>query len=120
MSKKYIIVCENSDMKPSTTTSSLNEEPRVSTRKKKTPTSKNEDFFMVNNTLNPDSNSLIIYHQNICGLMNKTDELISSMFPVPPHILCLTEHHVKDTEINQINIEGFKLYTAYCRKTMKK
>jgi len=45
MSKKYIIVCENSDMKTSTTTSSLNEEPRVSTRKKKPPTSKNEDFL---------------------------------------------------------------------------
>jgi len=75
---------------------------------------------MVNNTLNPDSNSLIIHHQNICGLINKTDKLISSMFPVPPHILCLNEHHLKDTEINQINIERFKLCTAYCRKTMKK
>ena len=75
---------------------------------------------MVNNTPNPDSNSLIIYHHNICGLMNKTDELISSMFPVNPHILCITEHHLKDTEINQINVEGFKLCTAYSRKTMKK
>ena len=75
---------------------------------------------MVNNTLNPDSNSLIIYQQNICGLMNKTDELISSTFPVPQHILCLTEHRLKDTEINQMNTEGFKLCTAYCRKTMKK
>ena len=45
ISKKYIIVCENSDMKTSTTTSSLNEEPRVSTRKKKPPASKNEDLL---------------------------------------------------------------------------
>jgi len=45
MSEKYIIMCENSDMKTSTTTSSLNEEPRVSTRKKKPPTSTNRDFL---------------------------------------------------------------------------
>ena len=75
---------------------------------------------MVNNTHYPDSNSLTILHQNICGLKSKTDELISSMLPTPPHILCLTEHHLKYTEIDQINIEGFKLCTAYCRQTMQK
>ena len=75
---------------------------------------------MVNDKYNLDSNSFAIYHQNICGLKGKTDELISSMCPNLPHILCLSEHHLKYTELNQINIEGFQLCTAYCTQTMKK
>jgi hypothetical protein len=107
-------------MKAPTATPSLDEELRVSKRKKKPPTTKNTDFFMVNNTHYLDSNSFTIFHQNICGLKSKTDELISSMLPSPPQIICLTEHHLKYTEVDQINIEGFKLCTAYCRQTMKK
>jgi hypothetical protein len=42
---KSVIVCENSDMKAPTATPSLNEEPRVSKRKKKPPTTKNQDFL---------------------------------------------------------------------------
>jgi hypothetical protein len=42
------------------------------------------------------------------------------MSPNFPHILCLSEHHLKHTELDQINIEGFKLCTAYCRQTMKR
>ena len=56
---------------------------------------------------------------NICGLKGKTDELISSMSPRLPHILCFSEHHLKHTELEQINIEGFKLCTAYCRQAIK-
>jgi hypothetical protein len=36
---------------------------------------------------------LRIYHQNIRGLSNKTDELLSQWVSKSPHILCLTEHH---------------------------
>jgi hypothetical protein len=72
------------------------------------------------NDVNLDSNSFTMYHQNICGLKGKIDELISSMYPHFPHILCLSEHHLKHTELDHINIEGFKLCTAYCRQTMKR
>jgi hypothetical protein len=75
---------------------------------------------MVNDTFNLDSNAFTIHHQNICGLKGKTDELISSMSPNLPHILCLSEHHIKHTKFDQINIEGFKLCTAYCRRAMKR
>ena len=75
---------------------------------------------MVNNVHNLDSNSFTIYHQNICGLKSKTDELISSILQTPSKLLCFSEHHLKYTELDQINIEGFKLCTAYCRQTMKK
>jgi len=43
--KKYVVVCENSDLKAPTATQSLDEEPRMSKRKKKPPTIKNEDFL---------------------------------------------------------------------------
>jgi len=75
---------------------------------------------MVNDNVNLDSNLFTVYHQNICGLKGKTDELISSMSPNFPHILCLSEHHLKHTELDQINIEGFKLCTVYCRHTTKR
>ena len=74
---------------------------------------------MVNNSHNPDK-SFIIYHQNINGLKNKKDELINALLTTTPHILCLSEHHLKHNEIKQINIEGFKLVTSYCRQSMKK
>jgi hypothetical protein len=44
-SKKCVIVCENSDMKVPAATPSSDKEPRVSKRKKKPPTTKNEDFL---------------------------------------------------------------------------
>jgi len=68
---------------------------------------------MVNSNFNLDSNSLTIYHQNICGLKGKTDELISAMSPNLPHILCFSEHHLKHTELGQINIEGFELFHSF-------
>jgi hypothetical protein len=38
---------------------------------------------------------LRIYHQNICGLGNKTSKLIASIYPNFPHLPCITEHHLK-------------------------
>ena len=73
---------------------------------------------MVNDNFNVDSNSLTMYRQNICGLKRKTDELISSTSPNLPLILCYSDH--KHTELDQINIEGFKLCTAHCRQAIKR
>jgi len=75
---------------------------------------------MVNDIFNLYSNSLAIYHQNIFDLKGKTDELISSMSPNLHRILRFIEHHLKHTELKQINIEGFKLCTTYCRKAIKR
>jgi len=50
---------------------------------------------MVKDNQMSSSNSITIFHQNICGLKGKTDELISSMSPDIPHILCFSEHHLK-------------------------
>jgi hypothetical protein len=46
------------------------------------------------------NNSLSVYHQNFRGLSNNTDELLVTVKNVhSPHILCLTEHHMKLPEI---------------------
>ena len=73
------------DIEVPTATPSSDEGPRMSKRKKKPPTTKSEDFFMVNDNYNLDSNSFTLYHQNICGLKGKVGELISSMSPNFPH-----------------------------------
>jgi hypothetical protein len=49
----------------------------------------------------------------------KTDELINSVFPNFSHILYFSEHHLKQFELIQINLDGYKL-GATCRKFIEK
>jgi len=45
----------------------------------------------------------MILHQNITGLNdNKTDEFSISLSTNPPHILCLTEHQLRNTDPDSI------------------
>jgi hypothetical protein len=60
-----------------------------------------------------------IFHQNIRGLKSKVDDLSNAPFPDYPHIMCLTEHHLKDYEINNLPIDHFKLGYKYCRHEFK-
>jgi hypothetical protein len=46
-----------------------------------------------------DAGYMNIYHQNIRGLATKLGELISHLHPHYPHILCITEHHLKQQQI---------------------
>jgi hypothetical protein len=46
--------------------------------------------------------------------------LINSLFPEFPYILCFSEHHLKQIELEQIHLEGYKLGAAYCRKSLLK
>ena len=39
--------------------------------------------------------ALMIFHQNIRGLEDKTDEIVNIIETNPPHVLCFTEHHLK-------------------------
>jgi hypothetical protein len=59
---------------------------------------------------------MTIFHQNICGLRYKTDELYSSMYHVLPDVICITEHHLNCELLQTISIEGYKLGANYCRK----
>lgn len=92
-----------------------------------TKTSSNNDrwIFMVDNNqilnqLSKDIYSLAIFHQNIRGLRSKTFQLISSMFPNLPHILCFSEHHLKQFKLDHFNIDNYELGTSYCRKFLGK
>jgi exonuclease III len=60
-----------------------------------------------------------IFHQNIRGLKSKVDELSNSLFPDYPHIMCLTEHHLLDYEIDNLPIDHFKLGSKFCRHEFK-
>jgi hypothetical protein len=34
--------------------------------------------------------------------------------------MCFSEHHLKQIELEDINLEGYKLGAAYCRKSLLK
>ena len=59
-----------------------------------------------------------MYHQNVQSLTNKIDELSIAIHKnyTGPHFICLTEHHLKETEITKISFEGYTLASAFCRK----
>jgi hypothetical protein len=64
-------------------------------------------------------NSLKVYHQNICGLQYKTNQLLGFLYPDYP-IICLTEHHLKQFELDNISIDNYNLGASYCRKSSLK
>jgi hypothetical protein len=45
-----------------------------------------------------------LFHQNIRGLGNKAKELLSHLHPDLPHVLCLTEHHLKQAQLGKFYI----------------
>jgi len=65
------------------------------------------------------SSKFLIYHQNIRGISKKIDEFLISLWYNRPQIVCLTEHHLKAEEINNINLDQCKLGTSFCRKKYK-
>jgi hypothetical protein len=39
------------------------------------------------------SKNFIIIHQNICGILQKTDEFMVPLLEIAPQVLCIMEHH---------------------------
>ena len=67
-------------------------------------------------------NILTIYHQNICGIKSKINEFSITISEIKPHIICLTEHHLKDIGSNStylLNIPRYKLGAIYSRTSMR-
>jgi len=60
-----------------------------------------------------------VYHQNVTGVLNKSEELISFLSPDFPQVLCLSEHHLKHTEIDFIYMDQYKLGGKLCRESLK-
>jgi hypothetical protein len=65
---------------------------------------------------NPQPNNFTILHQNICGIFHKTDEFLTSLTHTCPHVLCLTEHHLRIDELKNINLGQYTLGAQYCRQ----
>jgi exonuclease III len=77
--------------------------------KKHNPSNRNR--LLSNNITTP----LLIYHRNIRGLRNKIEELFILFSDNLPHILCSTEHHLFNDEINSVHINPYNLGTSYSR-----
>jgi len=62
-----------------------------------------------------------VFHQNIGGLLHKSEESISSLSPDFPQVLCLTEYHLKHFEIDFIYMDQYvyKLGAKFCRESHK-
>jgi hypothetical protein len=68
-----------------------------------------------------DNNQILrIYHQNICGLGTKMNDLLASLYPNLPHILCLTEHHLRQFQIQHITTDDYKLGAEFSRRSFHK
>jgi hypothetical protein len=65
-------------------------------------------------------NSLKVYHQNICGLNYKTNEMLSFLYPDYLHIICLTEHHLNQFQLHNVSIDNYNLGTSYHGKSALK
>ena len=63
---------------------------------------------------------LKIFHQNIRGLGNKTNELYCNLHHDLPHIPCLPGHHLSDSELQLIHLPNYSIWANYCRKTFLK
>ena len=53
------------------------------------------------------------FAQNIGGLSNKIYELVLQWVQNPPHIICLTEHHLKTEALQGITVDNFNLGAFY-------
>jgi exonuclease III len=73
-----------------------------------------KNFNNVNN-----SNNFKILHQNIRGILHKTDEFLTSLVDTSPHILCLTEHHLRFDELKNINFSPYTLGVQFCQQFHK-
>jgi hypothetical protein len=62
--------------------------------------------------------NIILYNQNAQSLTNKMDELSIILHNnyIDPHLVCFSEHHLKDSEISQISFNGYTLPAGYSRE----
>jgi hypothetical protein len=49
----------------------------------------------------------------------KLSQLSNILYSELPHIICITDHHLKDFEMDMISIEYYKLGTKFCRQLYK-
>jgi hypothetical protein len=82
------------------------------------PNSKDSHFIRRTKNIE-DKGRFRLFHQNIRGLKGKVNELLLSLLDETPHIICLTEHNLKEGEIEITHIPKYKLGAKYCRLKLK-
>jgi len=63
-------------------------------------------------------NTFTVFHQNICGLLNKK-ELLKSLTRNSLQIIGITEPHLTDEELESITLHSYTLGAQFCRRTHK-
>ena len=53
-------------------------------------------------------------------MRNKLNELYCHLLHDLPHIICLSEHHLRDSELQLIHLNDYSLGAKYCRKFFQK
>jgi hypothetical protein len=76
-------------------------------------------YNKVNSDLKDSSNNLKVYHQNIRRLRGKLSQLSNILYSELPHIMCITEHHLKNFEEDMMSLEYYKLGIKFCRHHYK-
>jgi exonuclease III len=93
---------------------------RMTLRKKHTHCSKN-----LRSQTKPSSPPIVtnkcftVFHQNIRGLRDKTNELLGTLLPNLPHVVCLTEHHLTEQELDILSIAHYTPGAKFCRTNLK-
>jgi hypothetical protein len=64
--------------------------------------------------------ALHIFHQNIQGLRLKVDDIINFLYPELPQVLCFTEHHLNQIDLNTIYIDKYTLGSSYYGRYLHK
>ena len=65
-------------------------------------------------------NNFTVFHRNVCGLLNKKEELLYSLTRNSPQIICITEHHLIYEELEGITLHSCTLGAKFCRQLHKR
>ena len=76
-------------------------------------------YNKVNSNLKDGSNNLKVCHQNIRGLRGKVSQLSYILYSELPHMICITEHHLKDFEMDMMSLEYYKLDIKFLDTSIK-
>ena len=68
----------------------------------------------------PQYKSLKNFYQNVGGLGNKSNELYYNLHHGSPLILCLSERHLSESELQLVHLTNYSLGAKYCRKCFSK
>jgi len=65
------------------------------------------------------SKNFMVYHQNVSGLLNKSEELIIFLSPDFPQVLCLSRHVSYPLKLILYNTDQYKFGGKLCRESLK-